>query len=144
MMPFQQVKMLMYECTQVYLFVQQQLMTLCVYIFFFSHLTQHIFLIISCSSAVKFICFYLSAGSWEISYWLQGTYCDIRVVLKCTSTDDKQTTVSLRLGGGVQTETIRFPSKEGSSFQCHFYILSHSLSPVHWDYRCYLLPSVYL
>lgn len=30
-MPFQLVKMLMYECTQVYLFVQQQLMTLHIY-----------------------------------------------------------------------------------------------------------------
>lgn len=44
-----------------------------------------------------------------------------------------QTTASVKLGGGVQTATIRVPSEEGSSFQCHFYILSHSLSPVHGD-----------
>lgn len=40
--------------------------------------------------------------------------------------------------------TIRVPSEEWSSFQCHFYILSHSLSPVRRDSRCYLLPCVYL
>lgn len=28
--------------------------------------------------------------------------------------------VSCGLGGGVQTETIRFPSKDPSRFQCHF------------------------
>lgn len=45
--------------------------------------------------------------------------------------------------GGVQTETIRFPSEGWSSFQWHFYILSHSLSPAHWDFWCYLSPNVY-
>lgn len=70
--------------------------------------------------------------------------CGVHQQTIVNSTAVFQTTVSLRLGGGVQTATIMVPSEEWSSFQWHFYILSHSLSPAHWDRRCYLLSSVYL
>lgn len=143
--------------------VQQQLMTLLFLFLFYiklnisfwlsaAHQQSHIYLSPS-------LCRQLRNELLTPRNWLWHQVCPISkpsraqdcsahqqtiVKKKKKNTSAFQTTVSLRLGGGVQTETIRFPSEEWSSFQCHFYILSHSLSPAHWDCRCYLLPSVYL
>ena len=81
---------------------------------------------------------------WQLSnVWSHGSAARVHQQTIVNSISGFQTTVSLKVGGGVQTATITVPSEEWSSFECHFYILSHSLSPAHWDCWCYLLPNVF-